>query len=129
MHRALALLVMAFAVGCSSTTGGVALLGTEDLQKQPQRTIAAVYGDQYWGGGSKLEAELKRRNAFTDAEWAQIKERKVGIGDRGELVLAAWGGPDDARDYTEAGGTTSVWRYDGRSTVWLQNDRVTMIRN
>jgi len=125
-------LVASFALlliaGCNSIAG-VAMMGPKDLQAQPTHVIAASYGDDYWGGGKALEAELRNRQAFTDAQWDQIKAKKIGVGDRGDLVLAAWGSPKDVNEYTSANGTTTIWRYEGGSTVWFDDGAVSLIRN
>jgi hypothetical protein len=125
-HRILCVVVACLLlVGCAGSPIYLANASEEQLQEASNGQLYFAFN--YFGHDSpKIEAELRRRNLFTNEQWSRIKLRKISIGDTKDVVLASWGEP--LRYYKDIGrwGTTEQLVYSGQY-VYIENGVVDAI--
>ena len=124
-RRLLPLVLLVSAAVCMTGCGGpfapagIYARTPVELEQEPTVEVARAYGQQreaWFSESAKFEAELRRRAAFTDEEWARIKSRDIRLGDTQALVFAAWGEPVDGVTRESIYGNSAVWYYDHDTT-------------
>ncbi|QQS08671.1 MAG: hypothetical protein IPK69_11880 [Phycisphaerales bacterium] len=114
------ILILAVAIslisGCQS---GIYAMNADQLQQQPTISIAEAYGNSRIGwpmNPKPFETELKRRDAFNDADWARIQKRELKPGDSMTFTYASWGPPDDALTRDGLDRDYAIWHYRDNAT-------------
>lgn len=114
------ILILAVAIslisGCQT---GIYAMNAEQLQQQPTISVAEAYGvSRVWWFSSieRFEAELRRREAFSDADWARIQKRELKPGDSMTFALASWGPPDDSLTRDGLNRDYAIWHYRENTT-------------
>lgn len=113
----------------TALAGCANLKSPEDLAREDDEYLIRWYS-YYAAQGSgheKIEAELRRRDAFTPEEWTMIENRRVGLGASPNAVLAIHGNPSTRGGHYADGVNIRSWFYRDGPLITFENDRVTSI--
>lgn len=91
---------------------------------------------QYYGFPSArapIRAELEKRSAVPETDWAQIDRRQIQIGMNACAALAAWGNPSDIHETATGSGDFIQWVYGdplyGAQYLYFENGVITSFQN
>lgn len=110
---------------CAGSPMRLSMMDEEGLKLEKTAVIAQAYG---FGQYDNLRAELKRREAFTEQEWAWIDAKQLGMGMSVEAMYASWGTPSHQNSTVTRAGRHVQHVYGGgahATYVYTENGRIT----
>lgn len=117
--------------GCKGSYAEMAMRSPDEIAKLPDDQLVAVYANERgrWGENEKFRREITKRGLFTPEEWDRIDRKTFRLGDKEEVVWAAWGTPDDVSTLRTGDGVSKVLVYGDRADnrVYILNGRVSAL--
>lgn len=85
----LTLLIAGILSGCAGSPARIAMMSQEELKSVDSHDLCFAYDMNH---SEEIKAELKRRDAIPEKEWALIDQNKINIGMSELGLVCSWGG-------------------------------------